>query len=42
MLQVQLPWPGHVTRMEEVHMPKALFFRELLEEKRDRGAARKR
>ena len=42
MLQVQLRWAGHVTRMEDVRMPKAVFFSELEEGKRDRGAPRKR
>ena len=34
LLQAQLRWAGHVTRMEDVHMPK--------EGKRNRGAPRKR
>ena len=42
LLQVQLPWAGHITRMEDVRMPKAVFFRELQEGKRNRGAPRKR
>ena len=42
MLQVQLHRAGHVTRMEDVRMPKAVFFSELQEEKRDRDAPRKR
>ena len=42
MLQVQLRWAGHVTRMEDVRMPKAVFFSELQEGKRDRDAPRKR
>ena len=42
LLQVQLRWAGHVTRMEEVCMPKAVFFSEPQEGKRDRGAPRKR
>ena len=42
LLQVQLCWAGHVTRMEDVRMPKAVFFSELEEGKRDRGAPRKR
>ena len=42
LLQVQLRWAGHVTRMEDVRMPKAVFFSELQEDKRDRGAPRKR
>ena len=42
LLQVQVRLTGHVTRMEDVHMPKAVFFSELQEGKRDRGAPRKR
>ena len=38
MLQVQLRWAGLVTRMEDVRMPKAVFFSELQEGKSDRGA----
>ena len=41
LLQVQLRWAGHVTRMEDVHLPKAVFFSEL-QGKRNRGAPRKR
>ena len=41
LLQVQLRWAGHITRMEDVRMPKAVFFSELQEGKRDRGAPRK-
>ena len=41
-LQVPLRWAGHVTRMEDVRMPKAVFFSELQEGKRDRGAPGKR
>ena len=41
-LQEQLRWAGHVTRIEDVRMPKAVFFSELQEGKRDRGAPRKR
>ena len=42
MLQVKLRWAGHVTRMEDLRMPKAVFFSELQEGKRNRGAPRKR
>ena len=44
MLQVQLRWAGNVTRMEleDVRIPKAVFFSELQEGKRHRGAPRKR
>ena len=42
LLPVQLRWAGHVTGMEDVRMPKELFFSELQEEKHDRGAPRKR
>ena len=42
LLQVQLHWAGHVTRMADVRMPKAVFFSELQEGKRDRGVPRKR
>ena len=41
-LQVQLRWAGHVTRMEDVRVPKVVFLSELQEGKRDRGAQRKR
>ena len=42
LLQVQLRWAGHITRVEDVRMLKAVFFSELLEGKHDRGAQRKR
>ena len=42
LLQVQLSWASHVTRMEDVRIPKAVFFSELQDGKRDRGAPRKR
>ena len=41
LLQMQLRWAGHVTRMEDVRMPKAVFFSELQEGMHDRGAPRK-
>ena len=36
--QVQLRWTGQVTRMEDVGMPKAVFFSELQEGKHHHGA----
>ena len=33
LLQVHLRWAGHVTRMEDVCMPKTVFFSELQEGK---------
>ena len=42
LLQVQQHWAGHVTRMEDVRMPKTVFLSELLEGKRNCGAPRKR
>ena len=42
MLQVQLSWADHVTRMEDILMPKAVFFSELQEGKRNCSAPRKR
>ena len=42
LFQVPLRWAGHVTRMEDVRMPKVVFFKELQEGKCDRGAPRKR
>ena len=42
LLQVQLRWAGHVTRMEDVRMPKAVFFSEFQEGNSDRGDPRKR
>ena len=41
LLQVQLHWAGHVSSMEDVRMPKEVFFSELQEGKRDRGAQNK-
>ena len=42
LLQVQLSWARHVSRIEDVRMPEAVFFSELQEEKGDSGAPRKR
>ena len=42
LLQVQLRSVSHITRMEDVRLPKAVFFSELQEGKRDRGSPRKR
>ena len=42
LLQVQLRWAGRVTRIEDVRMPKAVFFSELQEGKHVCGAPRKR
>ena len=42
LLQVQLHWAGDVTRMEDIRMPKAVFFSELRERKQDCDARRKR
>ena len=42
LLQVQLRWAGHVTVMENVRMPKAVYFSKLQEGKRNRGPSRKR
>ena len=35
-------WAGHLVRMEDTRLPKRVFFGELSEEKRSRGAQRKR
>ena len=40
-LQVQLRWAGHFTRMEDVRIPKAVFFSEFQEGKCGRGVPRK-
>ena len=42
LLPVQLHWDGHVIRMEDVRMPKAVFVSEFQEGKCDCGAPRKR
>ena len=42
LLHLQLRGADHVTRMEDVHMPKPVFFSELQEGKRYHGAPRKR
>ena len=41
LLQVQLCWAGHVSRKEDICMPKAVFFSKLQEGKCDIGAQRK-
>ena len=41
LLQQQLRWAGHVARMEDSRMPKAVFFGELREGKRKCGAPKK-
>ena len=38
LLQVQLHWAGRITRMDDIYIPKAIFFSELQEGKRDHGA----
>ena len=42
LLKVQLRWAGLVTGMEDICMPKAVFFSELQEGKHEHGARRKR
>ncbi|CAH1266354.1 Hypp3340 [Branchiostoma lanceolatum] len=42
LLSKQLRWAGHLSRMEDSRMPKAVFYSELCQGKRDRGAPRKR
>ena len=42
LLQQQLRWAGHVARMEDSRMSKAVFFGELREGKRKCGAPKKR
>ena len=42
LLLVQLRWASHVTRMKDAQMPKAVFYSELQEGKRDHGAPGKR
>ena len=42
LIQAQLHWADHVTRMEDVRMPKAVFFSELQEGKRGRDVSKKR
>ena len=42
LLQVLLHWAGHVTRIEDVCVPKTVFFGKFQEGKRDNGAPRQR
>ena len=42
LLSRQLRWAGHLSRMDDTRMPKAVFYGELAQGKRDRGAPRKR
>ena len=42
LLQVQLRWAGHVMRIEDLCMLKAVFFSEIQKGNRDLGAPRKR
>ncbi len=41
LLQLRLSWAGHVARMEDTHMPKAVLFGELSTGKLDQGAPKK-
>ena len=41
LLQVQLRWAGHVTRTEDVRMPKAIFFSQLQDRECNYGTPRK-
>ena len=42
LLQAPLRLAGHVSRMEDIRKPKVVFFSELQEGKRNRGAPRRR
>ena len=42
LLQVQLRLADLVARMEDIRMPKAVFFSDFLKRKRDHGALKKR
>ena len=42
VLKHQLRWAGHVARVDDMRLPKAVFFGEMIEGKRNRGAPRKR
>ena len=42
LMQTQLRWAGHVTRMPDHRLPKQLFFGELTEGKRNAGGPKKR
>ena len=37
----QLRWAGHVSRMDDTRIPKAMFYGELCQGRRDRGAPRR-
>ena len=42
LLKAQLRWAGHVSRMEDHHLPKITLYGELSSGQRDRGAPKKR
>ena len=42
LLKTQLRWAGHVSRMENHHLPKIVLYGELFTGHRDKGAPRKR
>lgn len=42
LMQAQLRWTGHVTRMQHSLLPKQMFYSELQSGKRSRGRPRKR
>ena len=41
LLQVKLHWAGHISRMEDIHMPKAIFFSQLQDRECNYGTPRK-